>query len=129
MFLLRVLLPLHKARTLGMFQPQLAYCIVQFIEKDRSLASAIVRGASAAFFTSWCFVNCAGIRLLFVPAATAAGSSSDLPRLGLTPLGLMHFWPRTNSNKEVMLLCELEEIVDMMHPSDFADVHLVRRLL
>jgi hypothetical protein len=41
------------------------------------------------------------------------------------PAGLIHYWPKTNSVKEVMLLCELEEIIDMMHPADFALIHEV----
>ena len=32
-FLLKVLLPLHKAKSLSVYHPQLAYCVVQFIEK------------------------------------------------------------------------------------------------
>eukprot|EP00047_Mylnosiga_fluctuans_P005283 m.239583 g.239583 ORF g.239583 m.239583 type:complete len:602 (+) comp13499_c0_seq1:51-1856(+) len=75
-FLLRVLVPLHKAKSLGPYHPQLAYCIVQFLEKDRSLAGPVLRG-------------------------------------------LFNMWPRTNSSKEVMLLNELEEIIDMMQPNDF----------
>lgn len=43
-FLLRVLIPLHKARGLLLFHAQLTYCIVQFLEKDQSLASSVIRG-------------------------------------------------------------------------------------
>ncbi|XP_048486298.1 serine/threonine-protein phosphatase 2A 56 kDa regulatory subunit gamma isoform isoform X1 [Plutella xylostella] len=43
MFLLRVLLPLHKAKSLSVYHPQLAYCVVQFLEKDPSLTEPVVR--------------------------------------------------------------------------------------
>lgn len=37
LFLSRVLVPLHKAKSLALYHPQLAYCVVQFLEKDRNL--------------------------------------------------------------------------------------------
>jgi len=43
-FLLTVLIPLHKAKNLIQYHPQLAYCVVQFIEKEPRLASFIVAG-------------------------------------------------------------------------------------
>ena len=44
-FLLKVLLPLHKAKSLSVYHPQLAYCVVQFLEKDPSLTEPVgVRG-------------------------------------------------------------------------------------
>ena len=41
-FLIRVLLPLHKVTHVAMFHPQLSYCVTQFLEKDQTLAPAIV---------------------------------------------------------------------------------------
>ncbi|KAH9633702.1 hypothetical protein HF086_009036 [Spodoptera exigua] len=41
LFLLRVLLPLHKAKSLSVYHPQLAYCVVQFLEKDPSLTQPV----------------------------------------------------------------------------------------
>uniref|UniRef100_A0A1I8FAZ4 Serine/threonine protein phosphatase 2A regulatory subunit n=1 Tax=Macrostomum lignano TaxID=282301 RepID=A0A1I8FAZ4_9PLAT len=75
-FLLRVLLPLHKAKTLSTYHPQLAYCVVQFLEKDHSLAQP----------------------------------------------GLLRFWPKVHSPKEVMFLTELEEILDVVDPVEFRKV-------
>ena len=43
-FLVRVLLPLHKVPRLALFHPQLAYCVVQFIEKDAMLTEKVTRG-------------------------------------------------------------------------------------
>ncbi|XP_060805056.1 serine/threonine-protein phosphatase 2A 56 kDa regulatory subunit gamma isoform isoform X2 [Amyelois transitella] len=43
MFLLKVLLPLHKVKSLSVYHPQLAYCVVQFLEKDPSLTQPVVR--------------------------------------------------------------------------------------
>lgn len=42
-FLLKVLLPLHKAKSLSVYHPQLAYCVVQFLEKDPSLTEPVIR--------------------------------------------------------------------------------------
>lgn len=43
-FLLKVLVPLHKTRGLILFHAQLAYCVVQFLEKDASLTCPVVQG-------------------------------------------------------------------------------------
>ena len=71
-FLVRVLLPLHKVRGLALYHPQLAYCVVQFIEKDNMLTEEVM-------------------------------------------LGLLRFWPKTNSQKEVMFLNEVEEVLSLIH--------------
>ncbi|XP_033245130.1 serine/threonine-protein phosphatase 2A 56 kDa regulatory subunit gamma isoform isoform X7 [Drosophila miranda] len=42
-FLLKVLLPLHKAKSLSVYHPQLTYCVVQFLEKDPSLFEAVIK--------------------------------------------------------------------------------------
>ncbi|KAG1685706.1 Serine/threonine-protein phosphatase 2A regulatory subunit delta isoform [Nymphon striatum] len=41
-FLLKVLLPLHKVKSLSVYHPQLAYCVVQFLEKDASLTEPVI---------------------------------------------------------------------------------------
>jgi len=41
LFLTRVLLPMHKVKSLSMYHPQLAYCIVQFLEKDSTLTEDV----------------------------------------------------------------------------------------
>jgi serine/threonine-protein phosphatase 2A regulatory subunit B' len=79
MFLLRVLIPLHKVKSLSCYHPQLAYCVVQFLEKDPSLTEPVVTG-------------------------------------------LLKFWPKVHSPKEVMFLNELEEILDVMEPVEFVKV-------
>ena len=38
----QVLLPLHKVRSLSVYHPQLAYCVVQFLEKDPSLTEPVI---------------------------------------------------------------------------------------
>ncbi|QVM11647.1 Serine/threonine-protein phosphatase 2A 56 kDa regulatory subunit delta isoform, variant 3 [Coccidioides posadasii str. Silveira] len=78
-FLTRALIPLHKVKSLSMYHPQLAYCIVQFLEKDSTLTEEVV-------------------------------------------LGLLRFWPKTNSTKEVMFLNEVEDIFEVMDPREFAKV-------
>ncbi|CAI8007058.1 Serine/threonine-protein phosphatase 2A 56 kDa regulatory subunit delta isoform [Geodia barretti] len=78
-FLQRVLIPLHKVRSLSCYHPQLAYCVVQFLEKDPSLTESVV-------------------------------------------MGLLKYWPKVHSPKEVMFLNELEEILDVMEPVEFVKV-------
>lgn len=79
LFLLRVLIPLHKVKSLSCYHPQLAYCVVQFLEKDPSLTEPVV-------------------------------------------MGLLKYWPKVHSPKEVMFLNELEEIMDVMEPVEFVKV-------
>ncbi|XP_022248077.1 serine/threonine-protein phosphatase 2A 56 kDa regulatory subunit gamma isoform-like isoform X1 [Limulus polyphemus] len=42
-FLLKVIMPLHKVKSLGVYHPQLAYCVVQFLEKDASLTEPVIK--------------------------------------------------------------------------------------
>ncbi|ORX71361.1 protein phosphatase 2 regulatory subunit B, gamma isoform, isoform CRA_f [Linderina pennispora] len=78
-FLHRVLLPLHKARPMGLYHPQLTYCTVQFLEKDPALATTIIKA-------------------------------------------MLRYWPKVNSPKEVMFLNELEEILDVIEPTQFTKI-------
>ncbi|KAF9264816.1 protein phosphatase 2A regulatory B subunit [Marasmius fiardii PR-910] len=80
-FLTRVLLPLHKVKSLSLYHPQLAYCVVQFLEKDSLLAQDVM-------------------------------------------LGLLKFWPKVNSPKEVMFLNEVEEILDVTDPAEFQKIQV-----
>ncbi|XP_072031008.1 serine/threonine-protein phosphatase 2A 56 kDa regulatory subunit epsilon isoform-like isoform X2 [Amphiura filiformis] len=78
-FLMKVLIPLHKVKCLGLYHAQLAYCVVQFLEKDAALTEQVVKG-------------------------------------------LLKFWPKTCSQKEVMFLGEIEEILDVIEPSQFVKI-------
>ncbi|KAF7723028.1 Serine/threonine-protein phosphatase 2A 56 kDa regulatory subunit gamma isoform, partial [Apophysomyces ossiformis] len=42
LFLMRVLIPLHKVKPLVLYHPQLSYCVVQFLEKDPTLAHEVM---------------------------------------------------------------------------------------
>jgi len=75
-----VLLPLHKIKSLSVYHPQLAYCVVQFLEKDPTLTEPVV------------------------------------------VTGLLKYWPKTHSPKEVMFLNELEEILDVIEHSEFSKI-------
>ncbi|CAM0140957.1 unnamed protein product [Umbelopsis sp. WA50703] len=75
-FLSKVLIPLHKVKSLSLYHPQLAYCVVQFLEKDQALTEEVV-------------------------------------------MGLMRYWPKINSPKEVMFLHEIEEILDLVEHTEF----------
>ncbi|RCH86263.1 Serine/threonine-protein phosphatase 2A 56 kDa regulatory subunit delta isoform, partial [Rhizopus azygosporus] len=78
-FLRRVLIPLHKVKSLALYHPQLAYCVVQFLEKSQALAPEVIQG-------------------------------------------LLRYWPKVNSPKEVMFLNELEEILDVTECSEFQKI-------
>ncbi|KAG4301198.1 hypothetical protein PCK1_002508 [Pneumocystis canis] len=80
-FLIRVLLPLHKVKSISMYHPQLSYCVVQFLEKDPTLTEEVI-------------------------------------------LGLLRFWPKVNSTKEVLFLNEVEEIFEVMEPSEFVKIQV-----
>ena len=43
-FLNRALIPLHKSKSLPLFHPQLAYCVLQFVDKDPCMAIPVLRG-------------------------------------------------------------------------------------
>lgn len=45
-FLTKVLLPLHKVKSLTLYHPQLAYCVVQFLEKDPGLTEEVLFSTS-----------------------------------------------------------------------------------
>ncbi|ORE13917.1 serine/threonine-protein phosphatase 2A regulatory subunit gamma isoform [Rhizopus microsporus] len=78
-FLRRVLIPLHKVKSLALYHPQLAYCVVQFLEKSQALVPEVIQG-------------------------------------------LLRYWPKVNSPKEVMFLNELEEILDVTESSEFQKI-------
>ena len=78
-FLWRVLIPLHKPKSLGVYFQQLSYCVTQFIEKEPKLATIVIKG-------------------------------------------LLKYWPVTNSQKEVMFLGELEEILEAVNMVEFQKV-------
>ncbi|KAK9274409.1 hypothetical protein L1049_019223 [Liquidambar formosana] len=78
-FLWRVLIPLHKPKSLGVYFQQLSYCVTQFMEKEPKLASTVIKG-------------------------------------------LLKYWPITNSQKEVMFLGELEEILEAINMAEFQKV-------
>lgn len=78
-FLWRVLIPLHKPKSLGVYFQQLSYCIMQFLDKEQKLASIVIKG-------------------------------------------LLKYWPVTNSQKEVMFLGEIEEIMEAISMAEFQKV-------
>jgi len=94
LFLTRSLLPLHKVKSLSMYHPQLAYCIVQFLEKDAALTEEVCK-------TSELLNDANTVQVV---------------------LGLLRYWPKVNSTKEVMFLNEVEDIFEVMDPAEFAKV-------
>jgi len=53
-FLWRVLIPLHKPKSVGLYLQQLTYCVTQFLEKDPKLASSVIIG----LLRYWPITNC-----------------------------------------------------------------------
>lgn len=80
-FLIRVLIPLHKVRCLSLYHPQLAYCIVQFLEKEPLMTEEVI-------------------------------------------MGLLRYWPKINSTKEIMFLNEIEDIFEIMENSEFTKIQI-----
>ncbi|XP_031119271.1 serine/threonine protein phosphatase 2A 57 kDa regulatory subunit B' beta isoform-like [Ipomoea triloba] len=54
LFLVRALVPLHKAKSVATYHQQLSYCIVQFVDKDYKLADVVIRG----LLKYWPVTNC-----------------------------------------------------------------------
>jgi serine/threonine-protein phosphatase 2A regulatory subunit B' len=48
--------------------------------------------------------------------------SDGLTRATQVVLGLLRYWPKVNSTKEVMFLNEVEDIFEVMDPAEFAKV-------
>ena len=89
-FLLRVLIPLHKVKSLSCYHPQLAYCVVQFLEKDPTLTEPV--SILQSLFVPFCVsissppltlppfplnVGCDGIAQVL--AESAQSKDSDVP--------------------------------------------------
>ncbi|CEP15139.1 hypothetical protein [Parasitella parasitica] len=100
LFLSRVLVPLHKTKSLALYHPQLAYCVVQFLEKDRSLTYEVSG-----------YVQMRHI-IRFENNVYVFGSLQVVT-------GLLRYWPKVNSSKEVMFLNEIEEILDIVDIPEF----------
>ncbi|XP_076915307.1 serine/threonine protein phosphatase 2A 57 kDa regulatory subunit B' beta isoform-like [Bidens hawaiensis] len=54
LFLARALIPLHKPKPIATYHQQLAYCIIQFVEKDNKLADTVING----LLKYWPITNC-----------------------------------------------------------------------
>lgn len=54
LFLMRVLVPLHKAQGMQAYHRQLAYCVSQFVQKEPVLGGVVVRG----ILRFWPLTNC-----------------------------------------------------------------------
>ncbi|KAE9611556.1 hypothetical protein Lal_00011896 [Lupinus albus] len=54
LFLMRVLIPLHKAKGMQVYHRQLAYCVLQFVQKEPMLGGVVVKG----ILRYWPVTNC-----------------------------------------------------------------------
>lgn len=126
-FLLKVLLPLHKVKSLSVYHPQLAYCVVQFLEKDPSLTEPVIisllkfwpkvhspkevcLSLMCRIFFTICFVN---VYCVFSFVLTL-WSQIESP---VTMCIICY-----NFFLQVMFLNELEEILDVIEPNEFVKV-------
>ena len=66
LFLTRVLLPMHKVKGLSMYHPQLAYCIVQFLEKDAVLTEEVCFWVASSFLWEYHADDCRSFSDFFV---------------------------------------------------------------
>jgi len=69
-FLRKIIIPLHKNRSVKHYHDQLSYCILHYIDKDPSLCTPVIEG-------------------------------------------LLKYWPAQSSDKELLFIQELEEILDI----------------
>ena len=93
-FLLKVLVPLHKVRPLAQYQAQLAYCVVQFLEKDPSLTEPVYALHYRA--TNKCSDTLVKDKTKTYPKA-ATFQRKLLPRIGLEPTTFSVLgWSSTN---------------------------------
>lgn len=81
LFLIRVLLPLHRAKGMTMYHKQLSYCVSQFVQKEPALG-------------------------------------------GVAVMAILRYWPITNSQKEVLIIDELEELVQNIAPDQYRKLAL-----
>ncbi|KAK3193277.1 hypothetical protein Dsin_024587 [Dipteronia sinensis] len=54
LFLMRVLIPLHKTKGMQVYHRQLAYCVSQFVQKEPAIGGVVVRG----ILKYWPITNC-----------------------------------------------------------------------
>ncbi|XP_025677692.1 serine/threonine protein phosphatase 2A 57 kDa regulatory subunit B' beta isoform [Arachis hypogaea] len=81
LFLMRVLIPLHKTKGMQVYHRQLAYCVSQFVQKEPMLGAVVVRG-------------------------------------------ILRYWPVTNTQKEILFIGELEDLVDNIDPDQYRKLAL-----
>jgi len=125
-FLQRALLPLHKPKCVAMYHQQLAYCLTQVC---RTLERACDCDASACSLA--CGHVCKHARQYFIVMNSSdmhAAISQFVEKDGklAEPVlrSLLKYWPVTNSQKEVLFLSELEEILELTQPGEFQQVML-----
>nr|CAD7393522.1 unnamed protein product [Timema cristinae] len=142
-FLVKVLLPLQKVKCLSLYHAQLAYCVVQFLEKDATLTESVVKGL-LKFWPKTCSQkeipasipysppSLHPLLLPYPPIVPLPSSQSPTPSLDLHNLTssphpiLLPPLSLTTScihpEQEVMFLGEIEEILDVIEPSQFVKI-------
>jgi len=138
-FLARVLLPLHKVTYIGVFHPQLSYCVTQFLEKDPALAPKIV----VALLKYWP-VTCSKKELMFLNELEEILDRVQPQHLGQTQIGLFrqvaksinspHFQVSERAiyvlNNDVILRFitnNRETLVPILARALYANTHLYRK--
>lgn len=107
---------MHRISTVGMFHTQLSYCVTQFVDKDKQVSHRAL-----CSFQSTHVVLC-----------PRSPSTPTPPQLAVAVIkGLLRLWPRTDSGKEIILLQELEELLELTPSASYPEllvctlIHLV----
>lgn len=75
-FLCKVLIPLHKVRCLSLYHAQLAYCVVQFLEKDANLTEQVIKGL-LKFWPKTCSQKEVSLTLIFAKSGTFIDNTTN----------------------------------------------------
>ncbi|KAM4607109.1 serine/threonine-protein phosphatase 2A 56 kDa regulatory subunit delta isoform 1-T1 [Polymixia lowei] len=118
MFLIRVLLPLHKVKSLSVYHPQVRGQRSNPVSHSQA-SSLLIKAELLYNLTVFSLSLPPSLQLAYcVVQFLEKDSSLTEPVI----MGLLKFWPKTHSPKEVMFLNELEEILDVIEPSEFLKV-------
>ena len=120
-------MPLHKPKGLGMYQQQLSYCVTQVPRifpfskmfnriSDLHSSQMHVLEAGEGFLIEMDVLHstASGFMFLYAHKQCCVQFVEKDPKLAEPVLkALLKYWPVTNSQKEVLFLGELEEILEM----------------
>ncbi|XP_031408029.1 serine/threonine-protein phosphatase 2A 56 kDa regulatory subunit alpha isoform [Meleagris gallopavo] len=122
-FLMKVLIPMHTAKGLALFHAQLAYCVVQFLEKDTTLTEPVIRGL-LKFWPKTCSQKEVGsvFSLQFLVYCDANCSMAGLLTFAFQVAErALYFW----NNEYILSL--IEENIDKILPIMFGSLYKISK--